>query len=273
MLLHYPTGRLASFSFFFKPKICSRLYYKSTIMAKNTVKYLTQTEAIQVDEELFSECQFSVDQLMELAGLSCATAIAKKYHTKTDPRVLVCVGPGNNGGDGLVCARHLKLFGFLPEIFYPKRPSKPLYQNLTKQCQIMEIPLLESCPSFPHVVDTYDLVIDALFGFSFKPPVRTEFVEVLEVLSKLETVPICSIDIPSGWHLNLPPYPGQDLCLELKKSLYIPKPCCTGARFRQSSHVIIGRFGHNSAQSSHKLNSADVVIFPSPTRKSKINQV
>lgn len=38
---------------------------------------LSQEEAQAVDEELFKEYQFSVDQLMELAGLSCATAIAK----------------------------------------------------------------------------------------------------------------------------------------------------------------------------------------------------
>lgn len=37
----------------------------------------SQEEARAVDEELFNEYQFSVDQLMELAGLSCATAIAK----------------------------------------------------------------------------------------------------------------------------------------------------------------------------------------------------
>lgn len=37
----------------------------------------SQEEAQAVDQELFNEYQFSVDQLMELAGLSCATAIAK----------------------------------------------------------------------------------------------------------------------------------------------------------------------------------------------------
>nr|CAG4652066.1 EOG090X0AXR [Triops cancriformis] len=172
-----------------------------TSMAESSVRYLTQAEAIQLDEELFNECQFSVDQLMELAGLSCAIAIAKQYHTKMYPKVLICVGPGNNGGDGLVCARHLKLFGFLPKIFYPKRPAKPLYQNLTKQCEVMQIPLLDRCPTLAQVSSTYDVVVDALFGFSFKPPVRKEFAEIMEVLHQLEMekVPICSIDIPSGW--------------------------------------------------------------------------
>ncbi|CAG2178279.1 unnamed protein product, partial [Oppiella nova] len=63
-----------------------------------------QTEAIKIDEELFSEYGFSVDQLMELAGLSVATAIAKSYRTVNGdnrPTVLICCGPGNNGGDGL----------------------------------------------------------------------------------------------------------------------------------------------------------------------------
>lgn len=43
----------------------------------SSVRHLNQEEAINVDLELFNEYQFSVDQLMELAGLSCAHAIAE----------------------------------------------------------------------------------------------------------------------------------------------------------------------------------------------------
>ncbi|XP_010213359.1 PREDICTED: NAD(P)H-hydrate epimerase-like, partial [Tinamus guttatus] len=110
-----------------------------------------QAEAQAIDQELFNEYKFSVDQLMELAGLSCATAIAKAYppdsFTTSRPTVLVVCGPGNNGGDGLVCARHLKMFGYEPTVHYPKRPNKPLFEGLTTQCQKMGISFLAEFPA------------------------------------------------------------------------------------------------------------------------------
>lgn len=65
------------------------------------------------------------------AGLSVAQAIQKTYSTQKHPRVLVCCGPGNNGGDGLVAARHLFHFGYQPSIFYPKQSGKDLYKVRT----------------------------------------------------------------------------------------------------------------------------------------------
>jgi NAD(P)H-hydrate epimerase len=66
---------------------------------------------------------------MELAGFSCAVAIAKCYplSTLSNGNVLVCCGPGNNGGDGLVCARHLKMFVSLFFILFV------YFVNLTKE--------------------------------------------------------------------------------------------------------------------------------------------
>uniref|UniRef100_A0A8W4FH10 NAD(P)H-hydrate epimerase n=1 Tax=Sus scrofa TaxID=9823 RepID=A0A8W4FH10_PIG len=134
-------------------------------MASSAVKYLSQEEAQAVDQELFNEYQFSVDQLMELAGLSCATAIAK---------------------------------GYQPTIYYPKRPNKPLFTALVTQCQKMDIPFLDEMPSEPTLIDElYELVVDAIFGFSFKGEVREPFRSILSVLNGL-TVPIASIDIPSA---------------------------------------------------------------------------
>lgn len=63
------------------------------------IKYLNQDEATNIDLELFNEYKFSVDQLMELAGLACAHAIAKEFPVEGDIKkeILIAVGPGNNG--------------------------------------------------------------------------------------------------------------------------------------------------------------------------------
>ncbi|CAJ1427122.1 unnamed protein product, partial [Effrenium voratum] len=74
--------------------------------ASGPVTLLGQQEAIAIDEELMSTPGFSVDQLMELAGLSVASAVADAYPAAK--QVLIVAGPGNNGGDGLVAARHLR---------------------------------------------------------------------------------------------------------------------------------------------------------------------
>lgn len=202
------------------------------------VKYLDQQEAINVDLELFNEYKFSVDQLMELAGLSCASAIFQCYKTKSRKNVLICCGPGNNGGDGLVCARHLKLFGFEPSVYYPKRTNKDLYHNLTHQCQAMSISFLDSLPSEDDVNKHFDLIVDALFGFSFKPPVRPEFEDVLRIL-KNTSVSLCSVDIPSGWNVETGP-PEDGLQPEMLISLTAPKKCAH--HFHGKYHYLGGRF-------------------------------
>lgn len=71
-----------------------------------------QDQAKGVDEELMGPLGFSIDQLMELAGLSVASSILAEYPPAKFSRILIVAGPGNNGGDGLVAARHLYHFGY-----------------------------------------------------------------------------------------------------------------------------------------------------------------
>ncbi|KAM3178825.1 hypothetical protein ACTXT7_001782 [Hymenolepis weldensis] len=44
---------------------------------------------------------------------------------------------------------------------------------------------------------SYDLIVDALFGFGFRSPLRPEFADVIQRISSLK-VPLVSIDVPSG---------------------------------------------------------------------------
>jgi len=87
--------------------------------------------------------------------------------------------------------------GYLSTVFYPKRTAKPLYQGLTTQCQKMGATFVDQLPSADQISTTYDVVVDALFGFSFKGAPRPPFDTVLSTLCQI-TTPLVSVDIPSG---------------------------------------------------------------------------
>ncbi|CAH1790225.1 unnamed protein product, partial [Owenia fusiformis] len=128
--------------------------------------------------------------------------------------------------------------GYKPTIFYPKRPNKPLFVNLVNQCEKFDIPFLSYIPAETSLLkDHYNFIIDALFGFSFKGPVRPEFAEILERLQQLET-PICSIDVPSGWDVEDGDPAG--LKPEFLISLTAPKKCAK--LFTGKYHYLGGRF-------------------------------
>ncbi|QDZ19968.1 pyridoxamine 5'-phosphate oxidase [Chloropicon primus] len=204
------------------------------------LSYLSQQEAIRVDEELMGpRLGFSVDQLMELAGLSCACALAEVYDKATHPAVLVFCGPGNNGGDGLVAARHLTHFGRDVRVCYPKRTDRELYKGLVKQLESLGVPFVEvdeAIASLP----ACSVVLDAMFGFSFKGEPRPPFKAVIEELSGCGK-PIVSVDIPSGWHVDQEDGGAEDLLRpEMLISLTAPKECAR--RFKGKHHFLGGRF-------------------------------
>eukprot|EP00897_Mesotaenium_endlicherianum_P003829 jgi/Mesen1/3474/ME000195S02618 len=218
---------------------------------EGNVSYIGQKEAQAIDEELMGPLGFSVDQLMELAGLSVASAIAEVYNADAHPRVLVVCGPGNNGGDGLVAARHLYHFGYRPTVCYPKRTDKPLYQGLVTQLESLSIPFVpaeEVAAPGESPRERYDVVVDAMFGFSFHGIPRAPFDAILRKLAvppgasaeATDAPPVVSIDIPSGWHVEEGDVDGTGLRPAMLVSLTAPKKCAE--RFAGPHHFLGGRF-------------------------------
>ena len=203
--------------------------------AAQQVTLLGQDAAIALDEDLMRTPGFSVDQLMELAGLSVACAVKDAYPDASSG--LVVAGPGNNGGDGLVAARHLRHFGVAKvDVVYPKQPKKQLFANLVAQCTEVDAPV-SAAPPAP--LATYDVVLDAVFGFSFRGAPRPPFDALLEALAAT-TAPLVSVDTPSGWHVERgPPDAGAVLRPAVLVSLTAPKMCAACFRGR---HYVGGRF-------------------------------
>lgn len=201
---------------------------------------LNQKESQEVDEFLFTAAP--VEQLMELAGLSCAAAVPEVYPAAQYPRILVACGPGNNGGDGLVAARHLHFFGYQPIVLYPKQTDKQLYQNLKTQLDWLSIPVAKEMSELGIGNDWegVDVIMDCFFGFSFKGGVRAPFDTILELMASGKRPPIISVDIPSGWDVELgPPKDGPVLSPEVLISLSAPKMCSEQFKGR---HFLGGRF-------------------------------
>jgi len=206
---------------------------------KTSISLLTQKEAKVIDEELFSLLNFSVDQLMELAGLSVACAVEKYYDKSSYPRVLVICGPGNNGGDGLVSARHLSQFGYDVTLYYPKQTSHPLYLRLIGQCSQMEIKISDKLSD--SLQKEFDVIVDAIFGYSFTGDIRSPFDSIIAKLCEVQkTIPIVSVDIPSGWNVENGPSSSPYLESDMLVSLTAPKQCAV--YFSGRFHVLGGRF-------------------------------
>jgi len=199
--------------------------------------YLGQKDAQQLDEDLMSdEGAFKLEQLMELAGLSCAQALQDAYPELSKYRkVLVCCGPGNQGGDGLVAIRHLFHFGYKPLLYYPKQGSNEFYKKLRKQCLNLSIPEIGSSEQdFQNALDDADIVMDAIFGFSFHGDPRPPFDTVISALKQTKK-PIVSVDIPSGWTVEEGDPSGRFFVPSVLVSLTAPK---LGVRSYKGKHYL-----------------------------------
>ena len=123
------------------------------------------------------------------------------------------------------------------------------------------------------------MILDAIFGFSFKPPVRAPFDEVLPLLTR-SGLPIVSADIPSGWDVEggrpSDPLPGPDgsggkkvgaLDPDVLVSLTAPK---VGVREYRGRHFLGGRFVPKSLDEKFGLNLPEypgvdlIVELPAP---------
>jgi len=213
--------------------------------------YMDAKSASALDEELMSQPGFTLEQLMELAGLSVAEAVYAvvmdrrqelgQTATNSKPRILLVCGPGNNGGDGLVAARHLVMFGFECDVVYPKRTTKQQhYVNLVRQCEDVSIPILDGMPK--DFAGKYDAIVDSIFGFSFMGEPREPFGTILKNIQEAQQkrgVLVVSVDVPSGWNVDEGDVTGTGFSPDVLVSLTAPKNC---ARHFKGRHFVGGRF-------------------------------
>ncbi len=142
----------------------------------------------------------SYAQMMDYAGAAVADSILKRV-APADAAALILVGPGNNGGDGLVAARHLHDAGCRVKIF----SLKTLDESDSKVIALRERSLFitQDGNDLESLARESNVIVDALFGTGMKLPLRENVKELLTTVnrhrvSQRHSVSCVAVDCPSG---------------------------------------------------------------------------
>ena len=165
---------------------------------------LTASAMREADRESIEDLKIPGFILMECAGKAAARRAMGMLPTDRTGRVFICCGKGNNGGDGIVLARFLALFGHRVDVWLSHHPSS-FGEDALAHWHLFERLLPENAGADANirVVDSarpdgdVDLIVDALFGTGLRSSVRSPIDEVIRGLNA-HPAPILALDMPSG---------------------------------------------------------------------------
>lgn len=151
---------------------------------------LTTEEMVRADA-LAIEGGVSSLTLMENAGRAVAAAAGARAHRGA--RIAVVCGPGNNGGDGFVAARHLKAMGYQVRLFLLGERAL-IKGDAAHMAGRFEG---ELALSIAEALDSADLIVDALFGAGLARPLEGAAAAAVTSINA-SAVPVVAVDVPSG---------------------------------------------------------------------------
>ena len=189
------------------------------------MKIVTADQMRQIEDrsEASGVCK---DALMERAGLESARYIRRLRAPLFGVPVVVLVGPGNNGGDGLVIARHLHRWGarVTAYISRDRRAPDPKLDIVNS----LDIPVIASSDDaglaqLRALLDRAHVVVDAVLGIGRIRPLEGTVRDILLMLADKKTkrpdTTIVAIDVPSGMDADSgnadPACPAVDITLAM----------------------------------------------------------
>jgi len=157
----------------------------------------------ELDRRAGEEFHIPILVLMENAGRAVAEAALR--HVKKGAGVLLVCGPGNNGGDGLVAARHVHNAGVPVQILLLEPPEKYRDAGAAQLAivQAMKLPVRVISADHGELRDwlvesnPLDIIVDGIFGTGLSREVTGVARAVIQALNVSRRT-IVSIDIPSG---------------------------------------------------------------------------
>ncbi len=164
---------------------------------------LSRAQVRRVDELAIERYRIPGIILMENAARNAADLIRATYGN--DGRAVIFAGPGNNGGDGCVIARHLHNAGWTVRFlitatkdrFTPDtRVNFDIIQAMGLAVTIA--PTAEPQTAFARSIESGEVVIDALLGTGFRGEVRSPTAELIQAINAAPRCGLVAVDVPSG---------------------------------------------------------------------------
>ena len=170
------------------------------------VKILSATEMQTCDRLTTEQYGLPSLQLMRAAAKAVAAFALERFPRAR--RVTVLCGRGNNGGDGMMAARLLSSAGLEVTTLLLGEPDTLAVDAADAWCELVgagrgtiaAVKTPEELARHDGALEA-DLIVDALVGTGFKPPLRGLALAALDWLktSGAVQIPILAIDLPSGW--------------------------------------------------------------------------
>ncbi len=215
------------------------------------MKIVTADQMRQIDQEC-SNIGLPTSVLMENAGKAVAEEVRRILGAINQQHILILIGAGNNGGDGLVAARHLHDWGAKVSLYlFGQRLPDDSNLELVRQRGIIcvEAAQGENLDRIDDLLLSANAVIDALFGTGKSRPLGEIFLQALDRVSKAKErqpgLHIIALDLPSG--LNADSGAVDPACLYADNTITLgfPKP---------------GLFNPPGAERAGKITVADIGI-------------
>src|SRR2546426_830915 len=147
----------------------------------------------------------SILELMENAGKAVADA-ARSEFAAAGKSVLVLCGTGNNGGDGLVAARHLAKDARVT-VLLARSPDQFATPEAAKNFErLRDVQILAGLDKSEEAIAAAELLIDALLGIGVEGPLREPYAALIRQMNA-SGKPILSVDVPSGFGTDRPVRP------------------------------------------------------------------
>ena len=214
---------------------------------------IVTVDQMQALEEASAKAGVSTDDLMEKAGLAVADRAIEQLGSPRGERVLVLVGPGNNGGDGLVAARHLHQHGARVQVYLCAPRNRPDAKLDTAEERGVPLGGIENDPHLvllQRQLDARPLVIDAVLGTGKARPIEAPLKDILGIVDaarKEHGVSVLAVDLPTG----------------LDAETGAVDPYCAGADITVAlGHPKIGHITFPGASVTGRLEIVDIGIPP-----------